>query len=180
MLDMLFIQETKLDDSFPKSQFEVPGFKMYRCDQSSNKGGIMMLMRNDIAHKRREELENVNDSCSGRIEVMVMEVVLKGEKWLYASVYKQPKVNDRDFVAFLEEHINICRRECSNIVVTGDINLDIWKKGSCVQDVLHVNGIKNIVKEATCFKGVSSSSIDVVLSNVFIIGFRGFHVLTQS
>ncbi len=62
-----------------------------------------MLMRNDIAHKRREELENVYDSCGGRIEVMVMEVVLKGEKWLYTSVYKQPKVNDRDFVVFLEE-----------------------------------------------------------------------------
>ncbi len=62
MLDMLFIQETKLDDGFLKSQFEVPGFKMYRRDHSSNKGGIMMLMRNDIAHKRREELENVCDN----------------------------------------------------------------------------------------------------------------------
>ncbi len=58
-----------------------------------------------------------------------------------------------------EAHINICKRECSNIVVIGDINLDI-------QNMLHVNGMQHMVKEATCFKGVSPSS-NVVSSNIY-------------
>ncbi len=111
---------------------------MYRDDQSSNKGGIMILIRND---NRREDLENAYNSNGGRIELMVMEVVLKSEKWIHTSVYKQPKVTDR-VCSISWGANNICRHECSNIVVTGDISLDVWKKGSCVQDVLHVNGMK--------------------------------------
>ncbi len=52
---------------------------------------------------------------------------------LRKCMYRSPAVfivTDREFVAFLEAHINTCRHECSNIVVTGDINLDVWKKGS--------------------------------------------------
>ena len=41
--------------------------------------------------------------------------------------------------------------------------LPLHKKKSCVKDILHVNAMKNMVKDATCFKGISPSSIDVVL-----------------
>ena len=81
MLDMPFIQETKLDDSFPKCQFDVPSFKMYRHDQRSNRGGMTISIRNDMARKRREELQKVYPSNGSRSEVMVKEVVLTIEKW---------------------------------------------------------------------------------------------------
>ncbi len=59
------------------------------------------------------------------------------------------------FSEFLEEHFNACKKECPNRVVTGDINIDLSKKGKCVKDPLHIHGMKNIVKEATCFKSDS-------------------------
>ena len=39
-LDILSVQETKLDDSFPNGQFLIPNFKMYRKDVKSDTGGI--------------------------------------------------------------------------------------------------------------------------------------------
>ena len=57
ILDILFIQETKLDDTFPNAQFYVHGFKHYRQDYRANEGGIMMHIREDLAHKRRDDLE---------------------------------------------------------------------------------------------------------------------------
>ncbi len=42
LIDVLSLQETKVDDSFPRSQFHVPGFKFYRKDVSSWSGGLIM------------------------------------------------------------------------------------------------------------------------------------------
>ncbi len=58
VLDILCIQESKLDDSFPKSQFDVPG-QDYKCKE----GGIMVFVRDDIPHKRCMDLEVNVDTC---------------------------------------------------------------------------------------------------------------------
>ncbi len=48
VLDILMLQETKLDDSFPEGQFVTDGFRLYRKDVTSNAGGIMMYVRSDL------------------------------------------------------------------------------------------------------------------------------------
>ena len=48
-LDILMISETKLDESFPVSQFLIPGFENpIRLDRSSSGGGIMLYIREGI------------------------------------------------------------------------------------------------------------------------------------
>ena len=49
-LDILIISETKLDESFPVSQFLIPGFEEpIRLDRSSSSGGgIMLYIREGI------------------------------------------------------------------------------------------------------------------------------------
>ena len=45
-VDILFIAETKLDASFPKNQFLIPGFKTpYRLDVSDKSGGLLVFVR---------------------------------------------------------------------------------------------------------------------------------------
>ncbi len=76
----------------------------------------MGLIRS-IVHRRVEELENTRMFNDDRIEVVVFEIILKGEKWLFGSVYKQPKVTDKQFTEFLETHFNAFKKECPNLVV---------------------------------------------------------------
>ena len=46
------ISETKLDESFPVSQFLIPGFENpIRLDRSSSGGGIMLYIREGIPFK---------------------------------------------------------------------------------------------------------------------------------
>ena len=75
-LDILMVQETKLDGSFPNGQFLVDDFKMYRKDIKSDTGGILMYIRNDLAQHRRNDLEMYN-CLSGRIETITVEVISK-------------------------------------------------------------------------------------------------------
>ena len=50
--DLLMISETKLDESFPHSQFKISGFsKPFRLDRNCNGGGIMLFIREDIPAK---------------------------------------------------------------------------------------------------------------------------------
>ena len=46
-IDILMISETKIDDSFPPSQFMIDGFSMlYRRDRNAHGGGILVYFRN--------------------------------------------------------------------------------------------------------------------------------------
>ena len=48
LVDILFISETKLDQSFRQAPFEVTGYKSYRKDRSSHGGGILAYVRADL------------------------------------------------------------------------------------------------------------------------------------
>lgn len=48
-MDILLIFETKLDDTFPKAQFNIDGFcKLYRHECCSNGRNILLYIRDDI------------------------------------------------------------------------------------------------------------------------------------
>ena len=51
-IDVLLISETKLDASFPLSQFILDGFTLpYRLDRTQQGGGIMLFIREGIPSK---------------------------------------------------------------------------------------------------------------------------------
>ena len=51
-LDILLISETKVDPSFPSSQFPIDGFSStFRLDRNSSGGGIMLFIREEIPSK---------------------------------------------------------------------------------------------------------------------------------
>ena len=49
--------ETKLDDSFPKSQFMVEGYSLYRQDLTSSSGGLIVYVRDDLPNRRMTPVE---------------------------------------------------------------------------------------------------------------------------
>ena len=50
--DILIINETKLDASFPVNQFFINGFSTpHRLDRNRNEGGIIIYVREDISSK---------------------------------------------------------------------------------------------------------------------------------
>ena len=77
-VDVLCVSETKLDSSFPVSQFLIPGFKQpYRMDVSQNSGGLLIYVRNHIPAKELPCPALPND-----IQCLAFEIVLRNRKWL--------------------------------------------------------------------------------------------------
>ena len=115
ILDVLLLQETKLDDSFPKSQFEVSDYMQYRCDYKHNSGGLMTHIRNDFPQRRRYDLEKC-ETRVGRVELLVVEITLRSEKWIICNMYKQPKTPDDVFIAVYEQLLCDLTTEKANVV----------------------------------------------------------------
>ena len=77
-IDDLVISETKLDDSFPTSQFLMKGFaEPFRLDRNRKGGGVMIYIPDDIPN--RLSLKHVFPSD---IEGLYTELNFRKCKWL--------------------------------------------------------------------------------------------------
>ena len=88
-VDILMVTETKIDETFPTSQFIIPGFTSpYRFDRTKEGGGILVYIREDIPSK----LLNISYIASD-IECLGIEVNLRKAKWLVICSYNPHKNN---------------------------------------------------------------------------------------
>ena len=125
----------------------------------------MAFIRNYITQRRRDDLETL-EADSGRIECMAIEIMIKSEKWLLVSVYKQPKVNNCNFKCAIESLFDKLSHERCNYIISGDFNVNILTKANVLEDVFDLYGVKNVVLKPTCFKSKNMSIIDLVVTNV--------------
>ena len=97
LVDIFAISESKLDESFPLSQFSLTDFSNHRKDRNRHGGGLMIYVRSDIPHRRRLDLEPLTLN-SYENEVLVIETrPYKAEKWFVVVFYKPPNVKDKHF-----------------------------------------------------------------------------------
>ena len=83
-LDILTIQETKLDASFPPQQFILDGYsEPYRLDRNRDGGGVMIYVREDIPSK---ELSKHN--FTKYVEGLFVEINLRKTKVLFFGGYR--------------------------------------------------------------------------------------------
>ena len=83
-IDILCVDETKLDESFPDSQFLIENyqFPLFRRDRNSKGGGKIVYVREGLISKRLIQFE------SEFIETICIEIKISKKKW--CSVYYSP------------------------------------------------------------------------------------------
>ena len=75
-IDIFMVTETKLDNSFPASQFNVEGFSTpFRLDRNKTGGRIILYIRSYIIASKLTSFTFPND-----IEAFFIEINLKGNK----------------------------------------------------------------------------------------------------
>ena len=93
-LQYISISETKLDASFPNSQFKIEGyhFPPFRRDRNSHGGGLMVFIKNDIIVTRVTEYRPLE------IECICTKITISKKHWLIFSIYRPPKSNLENFI----------------------------------------------------------------------------------
>ena len=83
-MDIMILNETKLDDSFLLSQFLIEGFKEpFRVDRGRFGGDTLIYINKQIPCKQLKKL-------SEGIEAMFIELNFRKIKWLLLGTYYPP------------------------------------------------------------------------------------------
>ena len=162
LVDVLTICESKLDESFPKAQFHVDGFSVFRQDSSATSGGVMVYIRNDIPCRRRHEFEL---ECHEN-QSICLELSIRKEKWFLLSNYVLPSSNINTYCNQIGPTLDRILSESSNVILTGDFNVDMLSKSSkfrALNDVLQMYNLQNIITQGTCFKGSNGTLLDLII-----------------
>ena len=158
IVDFIAIAETKLDQSFPNSQFKVDNYELYRSDFSAKSGGLLIHIRDDLAHRRLNSIE-IN---SEGFESICIEVTIGSSKTVITSIYKHPYVKHADFKKHFCGIIDMLLAKYDDLVFIFDGNL-CPTKSSTIQDLCDMYDLSNLIKEPTCHKGPVPTLIDVLL-----------------
>ena len=91
--DIFLISESKLDSTFPNSQFKITGFKIFRYDRNRFGGGLLLYVNEKIPSKFLDK-----HSISIDVELIAVEFRQNKHKWLSLCVYKPLNQSDSVFV----------------------------------------------------------------------------------
>ena len=165
-LEILCADETKLDSSFPNSQFRIDGyiFSPYRRDRDNHGGGEIVFIREGLITKR---LENLETKIS---ETICLELTVSNKKWFVLFAYRPPQENNKYmFFNELNETLSKAVNSYENIIVIGDLNIDVSDhdkdRNNYLSDFVDTFSLSNLINKKTCHKNVSGTTIDIMLTN---------------
>ena len=160
-VDMLMISETKLDESFPVSQFLMPGFENpIPFDRSSSGGGIMLYIRKGIPFKLLK-----SSGLSANTEAFLVEMNINKKKWLLFCSYNPHKALIEKHMNKLGKALDICLHKYDYIFLISDFNSKISERS--IHDFCVVYNLKSLSNTTTCFKNSENPfCIDLLLANL--------------
>ena len=126
--DVICITESWLDCRTSDADIKIENFKVFRRDRpGDHHGGICVYVRNNVFFffsKRRHDLELPN------IECLWVEISIKNKIQLIGTFYRSPNSTNA-ILSSIEDSIGLAfETNISNILITGDFNLDIMKVNS--------------------------------------------------
>ena len=165
-LEIVCIDETKLDDSFPDQQFKIEGYQFppFRRDRNNDGGGKIFFVKDGLLVNRLTEFEtNIS-------ETICLELTISKKKWFIMFVYRPPdEGNKKVFFEELTNSLNKATNKYDNIFVSGDFNIDMSNnakdKNNYLSDFMDTFSLRNIVNLKTCYKSVCGSILDIMLTN---------------
>ena len=159
-IDFLMVSETKLDDSFPESQFFIDGYsKPVRKDRNRQGGGIMFFIRDDLPCRELSSHVFPND-----VECTFFEIIIRRSKWLIMAGYNPHKEKISYFLDNLTRELDKYLPNYENLLFLGDWNSAVTETE--MNDFCDAYNVENLIKKPTCFKNPDNpSSIDIMLTN---------------
>ena len=156
--DILLLSETKVDDSFPNSQFFAGGFKMYRKDRTKTGGGLLLYVNENLRGKITNSYKFKENS-----EIVLFEFSVPNKKWLLLGNYRPPSQNDLLFINEFNLALNFFSPIYENFVLLGDFNLSTENPN--LKNFMCSFDLESVINSLTCYKSTNPTCIDLHLTN---------------
>ena len=166
-IDILCINETKLDQTISDHEVCLPGFDIIRKDRRVNGrqgGGVCIYVRANLNFKIRNDLQ------SEILENLIVEIIKPQSKSILVSTWYRPPDSPVSYFTEFEKMVGLLDTENLEYFVLGDLNVDFKQlaKSSCrdkLDEIFDIYGIHQLINESTRITDTSSSLIDLCLTN---------------
>ena len=171
---ILVISQTKIDRSYPDSQFKLQGYNMFHKDRAKGEGGLLVYTSTTIP-SRKLTLPTTYKT----LEAIAVDVKIGRQDILILSIYRPPNSSKKEsktcgnYLERVESELNsICQWACfkkKTVIIVGGLNLDRLRldrsEGKILRDLEEVNDLHCLINEPTRVTANSQTLIDVMLTN---------------
>lgn len=141
MYDLLFINETKLDESIPSSFAMNFGYQVFRRDRNKRGGGVLLFVKNSI--------KVVKSYNSLDLELIYLQIDISNEKFNFICIYRPPGSEIESFFEHLEDFVFTLDASLPLFII-GDLNCDLLSdEKSALKEFIDSNCLKNFVQNPT-------------------------------
>ena len=188
-IDALFVDETKLDSSFPDYQFKIEEYQFppFRRDRNSKGGAELVCLRERFIARRIPKFE------MKKAKTICIEITIAKKKWCILFAYRPPTFSKTEFFEEIFVTLNKALNEYDNLLLAGDLNINTLRPTSDsfnnLPDLNYTFSLTNLVTDSTCFKSNKGSLIDLMLTNKpksfykshsFVTGLSDCHKLIEN
>ena len=119
-IDVLCIDETKLDSSFPNHQFKIEGYQFLplRRDRNSKGGEKIVFVREGLIAKQMKNFETKN------AETICLELTIVEKKWCILFAYRTQNTDNEEFFDEISVSLNKILGKYDNSILSVDLNID--------------------------------------------------------
>ena len=164
-LDILAIDETKIDNTISDNEISIPGYHHIRKDRSTHCGGVLLYARESLSFSERNDLLVANS-----LQVLSIEIVKPHNKsFLVSTWYRHPKSDDCLF-NYIEAFLRKCVIEHLEVILIRDLNCDMLKHPpeAHTRKLNFLSSLyqyKQLISKPTRVTRTSATLIDLILTN---------------
>ena len=166
-IDILAINETKLDDTISDNEIHISGYESIRSDRSTNGrsgGGVCFFIRSEINYSVRSDL-----ICE-HIESLTVEIKKPRSRPFAVMTWYRPPDSSIDLFRPFEELIGKLDSEIIEYYVLGDLNCNMAatkfdNSTNILSNIAEVYGLDQLITEYTRITDKSSTLIDLIFTN---------------
>jgi exonuclease III len=114
-IDILYINETWLDNSISSAEVEICGYEIVRRDRNRNGGGVAIYLCNNIPYVEQSDLIPEN------VEALCLEIRKPKSKPVLVSTWYRPPDSNIELLEWFEKYLKKSGDENKEIIITGDL-----------------------------------------------------------
>ena len=166
-IDILAINESKLDDTISDNEIHISGYESIRSDRSTNGrsgGGVCFFIRSEINYSVRSDL-----ICE-HLESLTVEIKKPRSRPFAVMTWYRPPDSSIDLFKPFEEVIGKLDSENIEYYVLGDLNCNMAapkfdNSTNILSNIAEVYGLDQLITEYTRITDKSSTLIDLIFTN---------------
>ena len=166
-IDILAINETKLDSTIHDNEIQLPGFEVVRKDRTvngRNGGGVCIYLRSNLNYHTRDDLN------SELLESLSIEITKPRSKPFLVSTWYRPPSSSADTLNAFEKIIDKIDAEEREPYLLGDINCDLLPtttgyNADNLTGLFDTCGLSQLITEPTRITPISRTLIDLCITN---------------